>query len=299
MAVYHLATSLAARGQHDECERLAEAAAEQARALGLLREQAFLFGALGFSASRRGQAHQAMQYEQRVAPMLRALGDRRNEAISLSNQAVYWGNVGRFERATEVYGEALALARANGDRVIQLSTQLALVQMEFEQGRFEAVRQPYRALLAEAERIDARDMVVEIHTRLARAHLACQDWDAAQRSLEQAFAEADEVDPSLRGNLLALQAALAAGLGRFDEARSRLGALLDAGTDTHWEQVAEPLEAAWLLADVLRTLGDPRAGTVARQACELLRQRASALPEDDREGYLQAVHLHHALLAWA
>ncbi len=294
------ATALEELGDWRAAKALCEDALSQARALGLLRVQAYCLNSLGYTAAvHESDPTISLAYTQQSLQLTRDTGDRQREAIALSNMGQGWLMLGDFEQARRWLEEGLQLQRAHGDLAPQCNSLSNLSRLALWQGESERALDLARAAHDISRAVDGSDLGALALLCMGLAELARgQPGHAAQR-LEEARQLVLGYGDSQSHELTAALAHLALLRGDLPAAVAQLQPVLgaaEAPTATLLQGLHRVLQLrCW---QVLQQTGDARAGAwLQLMHGQLLADAAHVSDAALRQGFLHHIPCHREIVA--
>ncbi len=172
-------------------------------------------GEYGLALENFLQAYEAFQ----------AIGETRSESIVLQAIASMYRDAHQYDRAIQYYQDAME--RHQGDAALDLSAHNNVGNVYRELRQYEDALSSFRSALAVAVQIDSSMLQARILNNIAFLHVDFGDFDAADQSLDQAFALVESDATDWTRYFWGVRAAAAYGRGDFSAARDAIGRAFD------------------------------------------------------------------------
>lgn len=177
---------------------------------------------LGVEAYYAGDWEKSASHYLAAAEGYQRLGDETNHAMALNNLGEIHSDLGRYDAAAHAFTEARRMWRAVG---FGLGVGLAssnLGRVAARQAHFEDAEAHFDEARRWFEQVDASGFLLELDARIAASRVAAGDAAGARDLVEATLARGDELQPTVRCQLLRTRALAAAALGAPTAARADL-----------------------------------------------------------------------------
>ena len=302
LAMRLVSLALAKRGDLGAAQPLVHSALQQARGKGLRAVESLCLNALAVMASMQSDAIGVLDYATQDLAVNRETGNRRGEAISLSTVGCGWMDLGEHARAAHELEASLRLLRANGDTVIEVATLSCLSTVAGRQGDTAQALVLAQTAVDTAAAVRAHDQQAIALSKLGHAYFGLGQLDAAAQAYQQSHQLAQRLQEPVQFDALAGQACVELAQGQPGRALQHLEGLLSRGAAQGApEGTEEPRRIELTVHQVLRALGDPRAGAWLEHAHARLQATAANIHDPVlRQGLLEHIPAHRQIqTAWA
>lgn len=190
------ASTLESIGRLDDAERLVREALVRARSRGDRLREADLHLWLGSVWNRRGKLREALAMHERARELRREAG-HVDTAIELANYGVALVPLGELARSKVVLTEALDRARAIGDTYQEMWTLAVLGRTLHQLGALGEAREACERAVTMADEMGNQERAAFARVRLAETALAEGDLATALRRATEALAIGERTDDTL------------------------------------------------------------------------------------------------------
>ena len=278
----------AALGDFEAAKAANRRALEIREAIGAERGQIRSLDNLGVNHLYVGEFAVARGYFEQALARARAIAYKGYELQATIHVAAASAQLGEAERARACAERALALAREMGDQAGQGWAWLLAGWAETDEGQVEAAEQAYERALELARATGSNELEVRTLNWLGHALLLAGRPVEALEYLEQGTELAEAAGFTLDLiHTLAGAAAAALDSGQSELARGHAERALAALGSIEPSVLQEGQYVAWCLYRALHALGDERAEPFRAEARAIVRRRADAIGEPDRQLYLR------------
>ncbi len=263
--------------------------------LGDQRSALLVLGNLGLVWFAAGDYSGATRHYRELLPSVRALDDRWGAALVLNNLGYVLAEQGDIDAADDCYRQALDVRRVIGDRWGVSITLTNCGALALQAGQLDAALRISDEALHLAQLIGDRSNQAYALTTCGAALCLQQRPHAALLPLEDALRLRSELGQT---HLVPVtQAWLALALLRCQQPDAAHTHALQALTALDAMADHEALALAWMLIEVLGSLGDARAERLLQSACVTLNHCAAQISDARlRHAFLYAVPAHARLL---
>jgi CHAT domain-containing protein/Tfp pilus assembly protein PilF len=208
--------------------------AQQSARRGNAYYEAFALNGLGMLNLKDWRFDEAIPWFQQTVQAANKAGAKRLVLAASNNLMICYYRLGSFNDAAKLYQQTLELAAESGPQHMELLAQMGNTLLY--QGKIREAIEYYRQAVSFAK-TDAD--AAKYYRNIAAANTSIQDWDAAEKSINQALSHGH--DAASRPWTENIQAGIAAGRNDYDEACRLYRKAINDGQDSPevlWESHA-------------------------------------------------------------
>ena len=270
-----------------------------ARDTGDHRVEGMVLNNLGIAAGNEGDFSSVRNYYEQAFQLAKKIGQRSGQSIVLGNLGWIAGVLGDYTTAREYNEQALKIARETGNTYQEVIILVNLSSTASSQGEFDQAMGYAEQSLALGKSAGVLSLEAWAFTCLGHARYGLGQLLESEEAYQSALAIRNQLyQHALAMEQLAGLARVALASGDVQTAKGyteKILAYLDGGSTL--EGAEEPMRIYLTCFQVLKTIEDPRAVSVLKNAYDILEARAARIREPEaRRTFLEVVPYHREII---